>query len=78
LREPEPRGGPPERIGRDPQLEPLPLTAPFQSSQRFGQSVYWLSADQRPALLRSGFDDVEPKTVMQMVDGDDFFSVEPG
>jgi hypothetical protein len=57
----------------DPQLEPLPLAAPFQQSQLLGDQLYWLDDDHPPRLLRSGFDDAEPETVMTMYGNDDDF-----
>jgi hypothetical protein len=61
----------------DPQLEPLPLGAPLQSSQLVGDQVYWLSAERPVQLLRSGFDEAKPEALMQMPD-DAFFAVGPG
>jgi hypothetical protein len=57
----------------DPQLERLPLAAPFGASQLAGNTVYWKNG----SLVRSGFDDAEPEVVLEMKD-DYFFSVGPG
>jgi hypothetical protein len=61
----------------DPQLERLPLAAPFQSSQLIGGMVYWLNEEHPPLLLRSGFDDAEPEPVIRLYQDDDFFAVGP-
>jgi hypothetical protein len=61
----------------DPQLERLPLAAPFESSQLIGGMVYWLNGEHPPLLLRSGFDDAEPESVMRMYQDDSFFAVGP-
>jgi len=59
----------------DPRLERLPLAAPYQSSQLVGDKVYWLNNDHPPRLLRSGFDDAEPESVMRMYEDDYFVAV---
>ena len=43
------------------ELERLPLRAPFYSSVRSGDTLYWSDAQYPPTLLSSGFDDAGPK-----------------
>lgn len=58
----------------DLQLERLPLAAPFQSSQLVGNTVYWLNGAHPRSLVRSGFDDAEPESVLELSE-DYFFAV---
>jgi len=48
------------------ELEPLPLRAPFYSSVRSGDTLYWSDGEYPPTLLRSRFDDAEPERLGPM------------
>jgi hypothetical protein len=58
------------------ELEPLPLRAPFYSSLRSGDTLYWSNNEYPPSLLRSRFDDAEPELVASMERNE--FDVGPG
>jgi hypothetical protein len=60
-----------------PELDRLPLRAPFYSSRAsVSGEVYWSNDEYPPSLLRAGFDDAEPVFVADMESND--FAVGPG
>jgi hypothetical protein len=59
---------------REPRLEPLPPRPQFSVLRSAGDAMYWL--DHRSSLMRSGFDDAQPREITGMTNLN--FSVGPG